>query len=218
MLTRRRILKYLLTLGLGTITVFSQVNLFLRAAYAATKRRIVERGTPLSKLMHANPARLDTSRLETTPIEQFDVMGETFREVDVESWRLAIEGAVTQPMELRYEDLCKRPVLERNVLLVCPGFFAYNGRWQGFSVAALLQEAGFDPEATQVKLSGSGGFRKKSKRFKISEVLEDKIFIAYAVNGQDIPQRHGFPMRLVAEDHRGHRWIKYLNHIEVIAK
>lgn len=218
MLTRRRTLKNLLTLGLGTITMFTQVNLFLRVAYAKTKRRIIEKGTPLSKLMHANPARLDTSRLETTHIEQFDVMGETLREVDMKHWRLSVEGSIDKPLELSYDDLLKRPVIEHNVLLVCPGFFAYNGFWRGFSVAALLQEAGLTSTASHVKFTGSGGFRKKSKRFKIDEVLNDKIFIAYGVNGQDIPQRHGFPLRLVAEDHRGHRWIKYINRIEVIAK
>ncbi len=218
MLTRRRTLKYLLTLGLGTITVFSQVNIYLRAAYAAAKRRIVKRGTPLSQLMHANPARLDTSRLETTPIENFDVMGETFRQVDIDTWRLVVDGAVEKPLELVYGDLLKLPPIERNVLLVCPGFFAYNGYWKGFSVAALLQEAGLKSTATHIKFSGSGGFRKKSKRYRLSEVMDDKIFAAYGVNGQELPVRHGYPLRLVAEDHRGFRWVKYLNRIEAIVK
>ncbi len=217
MQTRRRALKYLLSLGIGSLIIAGKANLFLRMAYAEVKRRIIEKGTPLSKLMHANPARLDTSRLETTPMENFDVMGETSRQVDIELWRLSVVGSVDIPLELRYGDLIKRPIIERNVLLVCPGFFAYNGFWKGFSVAALLQEAGLASTASHVKFTGSGGFRKKSKRFKIEEVLSDKIFIAYGVNGQDIPQRHGFPMRLVAEDHRGHRWIKYINRIEVIA-
>lgn len=216
--SRRQTVKYLVALGLGATTLLSQVNLLLRTACAKAKRRIVERGTPLSKLMHANPSRLDTSRLETTAIEHFDVMGETTRQVEVESWRLLVEGAVRHPLELSYDELRNRPVIERNVLLVCPGFFAYNGRWKGFSVAALLHEAGFDSTATLIKFTGSGGFRKKSKRFKIGDVLSEKIFIAYGVNDQNIPQRHGYPMRLVAEDHRGHRWIKYINRIEVIVK
>ncbi len=214
---RRQTIKHILALGLGATALLSHVGLLLQTASAKAKRRIVKRGTPLSKLMHANPARLDTSRLETTAIEQFDVMGETNRQVDIKRWRLVVEGAVRHPLEFSYDELRKRPIIERNVLLVCPGFFAYNGYWRGFSVATLLHEAGYDPTATHVKFTGSGGFRKKSKRFKIGEVLANKIFIAHGVNDQDIPQRHGYPMRLVAEDHRGHRWIKYINRIEVIA-
>ena len=214
---RRQTIKHILALGLGATALLSHVGLLLQTASAKAKRRIVKRGTPLSKLMHANPARLDTSRLETTAIEQFDVMGETNRQVDIKRWRLVVEGAVRHPLEFSYDELRKRPIIERNVLLVCPGFFAYNGYWRGFSVATLLREAGYDPTATHVKFTGSGGFRKKSKRFKIGEVLANKIFIAHGVNDQDIPQRHGYPMRLVAEDHRGHRWIKYINRIEVIA-
>ncbi|MFH1083362.1 MAG: molybdopterin-dependent oxidoreductase [Pseudomonadota bacterium] len=45
--------------------------------------------------------------------------------------------------------------------------------------------------------------------------LADKIFLAYQVNGVPLPQKHGFPLRLVAEDHYGHEWVKYVHRITV---
>jgi sulfoxide reductase catalytic subunit YedY len=39
---------------------------------------------------------------------------------------------------------------------------------------------------------------------------QKKIFLAYRVNGQELPKKHGFPLRLVYEDAYGSEWIKYV--------
>lgn len=216
MAQRRRIIKQLAAF-LGSLYFFwGETGRGVRTLWAKTKRRVLARGTPMSKLMHANPARLDTRNLETTPFEAFDVMGQTSFPVDLEQWQLEIDGAVAHPGTLSYAELLKRPMIQRNVLLICPGFFAYNGFWTGFSVAELLKEVGLSVDAAEVKFSGAAGFRRKTRRFPLAEVLGDQIFIAYQVNGQQLPERHGFPIRLVAEDYKGRLWVKYLNRITVV--
>lgn len=171
----------------------------------------------MAALMHANPANLDTRFLETTPIREFDVMGQTVYPVDIKRWRLTINGAVQNPLELTYEDILALPILELNVLLICPGFFAYNGSWKGFSVSQLLENAGVDPGATHVTFSGSRGFQRKSVRFGIDEAKRNQLFLAYGVNDISLPERHGFPLRLVAEGHKGRRWVKYVNTVTAVA-
>jgi sulfoxide reductase catalytic subunit YedY len=49
----------------------------------------------------------------------------------------------------------------------------------------------------------------------MAEIENDKLFLAYAVNGVPLPQKHGYPLRLVAEDHYGSRWAKYVEKIEI---
>lgn len=215
MTTRRRLLQRFYSLCALSLVSGWQFIGGMGAAFARTVKRIVEPGTPMSRLQHEDPAELDTSKLGTTPLSEFDVMGETTHSVDLKSWRLQIAGAVARPAELSYEQLLSRPVLERNALLICPGFFAYNGLWKGCSVADLLTELGVDPQATQVEFSGSEGLRRKKRRYKIAEVLSDQIYIAYGVNGLPLPQRHGYPLRLVAEGHKGRKWVKYVNRITV---
>jgi sulfoxide reductase catalytic subunit YedY len=109
-------------------------------------------------------------------------------------------------------------VIERNVLLICPGFFAYNGRWKGVSSSTLLSGAKLEPQVTHVEFSGPKGRGRMTKKFTLEEVMTDKIFIAYRVNGRPLPEKHGFPVRLVAENHYGGRWVKYVDKISVIAK
>jgi DMSO/TMAO reductase YedYZ molybdopterin-dependent catalytic subunit len=89
--------------------------------------------------------------------------------------------------------------------------------WIGFSVAQLLEEVGIDPEATHVKFTGSKGFQKKTKRFEIAQVRSEQLFLAYGVNEIDLPERHGFPLRLIAEGHKGRKWVKYVNTVTVVA-
>ena len=43
----------------------------------------------------------------------------------------------------------------------------------------------------------------------------NKVFLAYEVNGQRLPQKHGFPLRVVAEDHYGFQWVKYVSSLTV---
>ena len=43
-----------------------------------------------------------------------------------------------------------------------------------------------------------------------------RCFWAYQVNGVDLPQKHGFPLRIVAEDYYGDDWVKYVDKIEAI--
>ncbi len=217
MLTRRQIIKYMIAAGAIASGFFNGSFSALKSSWAATRRRIIEKGTPMSKLIYGHPKRLETSRLETTPIDEFETMGETTRIVDVEQWQLVIDGEVERPLILNYQDILIRESIERHALLICPGFFAYNGFWKGISIAQLLAEAGVKTKATHVKCSGSGGFRKRTKRFKLEEVLSEQVYAAYGVNDQILPQRHGYPLRLVAENYRGRHWIKYLNHITVTA-
>lgn len=218
MINRRQALKRFLALASWALGVLGYATFCFRIPLAWTKRRILEKTASLTELIHANPKNLDAHKLETTPIEQFDVMGQTAHPVNINEWKFEVRGAVNTPMRFSYQDLTQRPVLERNVLLICAGFFAYNGLWKGFSVADLLNEAGLKPGVTHVKFSGPRGIRGKTKKFTIEEVMANQIFIAYGVNGQVLPERHGFPMRLVAEDYKGYRWVKYVDRLTVIAK
>jgi sulfoxide reductase catalytic subunit YedY len=119
---------------------------------------------------------------------------------------------------LTYGELTARAPLERDVLLICPGFFAYKGRWKGVSISGLLAEAGLRPEAVWIEISGPKGARERNERFTLEEVRSDRVFLAYQVNGQPLPQKHGFPVRLVAEDHYGSRWVKYVDRITALNK
>ena len=218
MATRRQAIKLLLSFSIGISVFCGKFGAGLRMAYAKVKKIVLPKKTPMSELISKNPAKLDARNLDTTSMDEFDVMGQTTYSVDIEKWRLELSGAIAHPKQLTYQNILALPAIERNVLLICPGFFAYNGLWKGISMPVLLSEARLDPHTTHVEFSGPKGGGRMTKKFSIEEVMTNIIFIAYRVNGRPLPEKHGFPVRLVAEDHYGGRWVKYVDKISVIAE
>jgi sulfoxide reductase catalytic subunit YedY len=105
--------------------------------------------------------------------------------------------------------------LERKVLLICPGFFANHGLWRGVSLGALLREAGLSDAAKNVVIQGPEGPYKKTASFPVKDVLSDRVFLAHHVNGGPLPQKHGYPLRVVAEGFYGYDWVKYATFVRV---
>ena len=214
MTTRRQIIKIIA--GLGLWVFITRLKSGISLAWARTQKRLLARDTPMEELISEDPGDLDTRQLDTTPMDRFDVMGQDIYEVNLDAWRLNLAGAVARPRALTYPELVTQPFLEKNCLLICPGFFAYNALWKGIALSSLLKSAGVDPKANRVRFSGPEGIRKKNETFDLQDVMADRVFIAYRVNGQPLPERHGFPARVVAEGHYGGRWVKYVNRIHVL--
>jgi sulfoxide reductase catalytic subunit YedY len=186
----------------------------IRRAYGQSKRILLPRGTKMTSLVDKNPADLDTQNLEVIPLTQFETMGLTDHETDLATWRLTVTGRVKKPLKLTHDQILGLPAIERNVLLICPGFFTNHGKWRGISILELFKLAEAESGITHVTFRGPPGRYEKTERFPIAEVAANKIFLAYRVNGQDLPRKHGFPLRVVAEDHYGSEWVKYVHKVE----
>ena len=190
--------------------VFSPVANGIRVVFAKAKKIILPKGTRMNSLVGKNPATLDTRNLDLTPMQAFGTMGLSNYDVDLKKWQLEIVGQVQRSMKLTYDQILAMPSIEKNVLLICPGVFAYYARWKGISVARLLEKAGLDSGVTDVRFSGPNRGYEKTARFPIADIFADRVFLAYGVNGSVLPKKHGFPLRVVAEDYYGGDWVKYV--------
>jgi DMSO/TMAO reductase YedYZ molybdopterin-dependent catalytic subunit len=179
----------------------------------AQAKKILPKGFKREELKSMNPAEIDNRNLEVDPLEKFGIMGPRDVAVDPKNYQLKITGAVNDPLSLSYDQILKLPSLTEAVLLICPGFFANNGRWTGVSLRTLLQEAHVKKEAKYVDVRGA---YEKGIRIPLKDLDRKKIFLAYRVNGETLPQKHGFPLRLVYEDAYGYDWIKYVDEVLVV--
>jgi sulfoxide reductase catalytic subunit YedY len=197
--------------------VGSPLGLLLKRAWAGGRRRLLPANTDPATLVYENPAVLDPRNLPITPISQFGTMGLTVHRVNIAQWRLTTGGLVARPSSLSLERIKSLPAATRDVLLICPGVFAYYARWRGVPLNTVLRQAGISPKATHVVVSGPAGESQKKERFPLAQGRADKLFLAYGVNGVTLPEKHGFPLRLVAEGEVGARWVKFADRIEVVA-
>lgn len=187
----------------------------VKRAWGAVKKKILPKDTSRKSLIGKNPARLDTRHLEVTPLEDFETMGQTSQKTDLDTWRLQMDGEVEKPMQWTYGQLLEMPAIERDVLLICPGVFANHGRWKGVSIKSLFEACGIKPSATHISVRGPKPPDTHHEKFEIREALSDKIFLAYQVNGHALPEKHGYPVRLVAEGYYGMDWTKYVYRLTV---
>ena len=178
--------------------------------YAETQKIILPRGTRRESLIGRNPKSLDTRNLETTPLKEFGTMGTSDYEVNLSTWRLEINGHVKETLRLAYPEILALTAVEKNVLLICPGIFSNHGRWKGISMKELLQRVGVDKAVRHVTFAGPKGPNEKVERFPVEDILSNKVFLAYGVNGEPLPKKHGYPLRVVAEDYYGDDWVKYV--------
>lgn len=202
--TRRTFLKIVLVILLAG-------REFISNAFAKAKQ-LLPKGFSKNQLKDMNPAEIDSQNLEVDPLDQFGTMGPTDVAIDLKAYRLKVTGKVGRPLSLSYDEILKYPSLTETVLLICPGFFSNNGHWTGVNLKGILQEAKIKKEAQYVDINGAHG---KGVRIPLKTIHQKRILLAYGVNGEPLPQKHGFPLRLVYEDAYGYDWVKYVDEIVV---
>ena len=134
-------------------------------------------------------------------------------DIDGETYRLEISGAVETPLSLSLKEIRAMEVRREFVVLECPGFFTDEGNWTGVGISDLLDLAGVMPEAEKIKFVAADG--KYSANLKLEEVTGEGMLIAYAFEDKPLAKVHGYPLRVVAKDQPGNRWVKWLGEIVV---
>ena len=200
---------------MGLFILLAPVFSLVKGVYAGVRKIILPRDVDRKTLKNKDPATLDTRHLEITPLEEFETMGPTDHKVDLKTWRLKVTGHIEMPLELSYSQLTELPAVEREILLICPGVFVNHGRWKGISMKGFLESMKMKKGATHVTFAGPKGNYEKTERFPISDILSNRVFLAYGVNGKALPRKHGFPLRVVAEGYYGDDWVKYVHRMKV---
>ncbi|MET7421405.1 molybdopterin-dependent oxidoreductase [Dactylosporangium sp. NPDC005555] len=141
----------------------------------------------------------------------------TVPRVDAGSWRLKIKGMVGRPVELSFDDLLRRPLIERDITLNCVsnevgGPYVGTARWLGVHLAELLREVRPSPEADQLVARSVEGMTIGTP---LSVVLDGRdAMLCVGMNGEPLPLDHGFPVRMLTPGLYGYagacKWVTEL--------
>jgi sulfane dehydrogenase subunit SoxC len=172
-----------------------------------------------------------------TPIEEhFVLYRNPIPEGKTESWTVSVTGDSTD--ELALTDIIEElPTVAVAHTMECAG----NGRgqhdpetgsvqwgceaagtafWTGTPVGSVLRATGFDADGMDDRwLTGIGGDSLDEEVFArsvpLSKALDDCI-LAYGMNGQPLPEEHGYPVRLVVPGWYGINSVKWLSELRVM--
>ena len=130
--------------------------------------------------------------------------------IAVATWRLQIDGELASPGSITYDELLALPATDRDAVLDCTGGWWTEQRWRGVTLGALLARHGVRATARRVDVVSLTGH---AWSFPIGEI--DRLLIATHVGDETLTPGHGYPARLIAPDHRGFQWIKWVSRIDV---
>jgi DMSO/TMAO reductase YedYZ molybdopterin-dependent catalytic subunit len=137
----------------------------------------------------------------------------------VEDWQLRVDGLVETPLEaLRYEDITSLPMVRQVITLQCIGNWiggplVGNAEWGGTPLRHVLDMAGIRPETLRAKFYSVDGY---TTSIPLEDALNDETLLVWEMNGEVLPSKHGYPLRLINPGNYGQKMPKWIVRIELI--
>jgi hypothetical protein len=157
---------------------------------------------------------------EITPNNEFYITtySSNVPTIDANTFMLRVEGLVGKPYTLSAQELQEMKDKRELVTLQCignpvGGDAIGNALWEGVTLKKILEKA--IPQSGLVKtvFYAEDGYTD-SIPYPLS--LSDDVFLAFKMNGEDLPKVHGYPLRAIVPGIYGMKNVKWLSKIELV--
>ena len=198
-----------LIVGGATIVMAAVVSGLIRALYGR------------STLLYDGTRYRGTDVQAITPNDRFYSVTKNVLDPDVARsvWRLRVEGFVARPSTYNFDELAaSAAVTTQEATISCISNdigdgLASNAIWKGVPLRSLLEEAGIAGTFAKVVIHGSDNY---VDTIYPDKALDPTTLVAWEMNGEPLPPRHGYPVRLIVPGHFGEKSVKWVTRIEVV--
>ena len=154
-----------------------------------------------------------------TPTERFYVVSKNVIDPRIRPsfWSLEVTGLVERPQTYRFEDLVAMPSVIQETTLECisneigDGLMS-NALWKGVPMRLLLESAGPRPGVKEVLLHAADGY---TDTVALEKAMDPTTLVVYEMNGEPLPERHGYPARVIIPGLFGKNNVKWITRIEL---
>jgi DMSO/TMAO reductase YedYZ molybdopterin-dependent catalytic subunit len=133
--------------------------------------------------------------------------------IDPATFKLVIDGAVNQPMQLSLSDLQKMPLQSMVIRHICVEGWAAIVQWSGVRLSDLIALAQPQTSARYVNFTSGDGYYSS---WDLPSALHPQTLLAYRMNGQPLPIDNGAPLRLAAPIKLGYKQSKWVTKVTVM--
>ncbi len=139
-------------------------------------------------------------------------------QIDPDTYRLAIHGALASPCTLSLADLHDLDLVEIPLTVECIGNpenapLVSTAKWKGFDLYQLLVEKGLSSSAVAVQYRCADGYYASHS---MDQLENDGVLAALYMNGDTIPPVQGFPLRILIPGYYGVKQPAWVTEIEVL--
>jgi DMSO/TMAO reductase YedYZ molybdopterin-dependent catalytic subunit len=128
-------------------------------------------------------------------------------------WRLAIDGLVDWPTTFSLAQLKSYPTRSQITQLACEEGWSYIAEWIGVPLSQVLGAVGVHPQARYVVYFSIDPDWWES--IDMADALHPQTFLAYGLNGDELPVGNGGPLRLRLPRQLGYKSVKFITHLTV---
>jgi DMSO/TMAO reductase YedYZ molybdopterin-dependent catalytic subunit len=128
-------------------------------------------------------------------------------------WRLSISGMVARPASFSLDQLKSYPSHSQITMLQCEEGWSYIAEWIGVPLSQILQSVEVHPQAKYVVYFSIEPDWWDS--IDMADALHPQTFLAYGLNGDELPVGNGGPLRLRVPRQVGYKSVKFITHLTV---
>ncbi len=128
-------------------------------------------------------------------------------------WRLTIDGMVAKPASFSLAQLKSYPSRSQVTILACEEGWSYIAEWIGVPLSHVLNLVEVHPQARYVVYFSIDPDWWDS--IDMADALHPQTFLAYGMNGDELPVGNGGPLRLRLPRQIGYKSVKFITHLTV---
>ncbi|HLP91746.1 MAG TPA: molybdopterin-dependent oxidoreductase [Nostocaceae cyanobacterium] len=153
---------------------------------------------PEFSLAEINPEDLIINSFRYTPI------------IDVNQYRLIVDGEVNNPLSLSIADIQNLPFTSMIIRHVCVEGWAAVVQWGGVRLREILALSQPRTNAKYVYFKSADGYYES---WDLASAVHPQTLLAYQKNGVSLPVENGAPLRLAAPIKLGYKQSKWVTRI-----
>ncbi len=155
-----------------------------------------------------------------TPTAQFYSVTKNVVDPDVDKgvWGLEVGGLVAHGKSYGFDDLKQFQQVDQETTLMCisnrigAGLFS-NANWRGVRLKDVLEESSPKEGAVEILMSAADGYQDS---ISFEKATDPTTLLVYEINGEPLPRKHGYPVRLLVPGMYGEKNVKWITRIDVV--
>ncbi len=128
-------------------------------------------------------------------------------------WRVAVDGMVARPRSLSLSDLKSYPQSSQITEVICEEGWSYVAEWIGVRLHEVLDAVEVHPQAKYIAYFSLD--KDWWDSMDMADALHPQTFLAYGMNGAELPVGFGGPLRMRVPRQLGYKSVKFITRLTV---